>query len=86
MIISNQMTLARFKPVFCVGTKNYYLKRSRTILHPPISIIFHRTTSIRIFWSTIHNRRLSQMKGILLTIYLVQNIRITASLILLTFL
>jgi hypothetical protein len=29
LIISNQITLARSKPIFYVGTKNYYLKRSQ---------------------------------------------------------
>lgn len=29
LIISNQITLARSKPVFYVGTKNYYLNKSQ---------------------------------------------------------
>jgi len=59
LIISNQMTLARSKLVFYVGTKNYYLKRPK--FQPD-----ERNRSDRV--------------------YLVQNIRITAALILLKFL
>lgn len=59
LIISNQMILARSKPMFYVGTKKYYLKRSQ--FQPE-----EMNPSDRV--------------------YLAQNIRITASLILLIFL
>jgi len=34
-------------------TKQRHASNSRIILHCTIGIIFHRTTSIRLFWSTI---------------------------------